>query len=283
MTFESLLSQEQKKTIENNNLLSQNELLIKNVPNMRVLLEDGSIKDLLPNYTKVIYSLLKKEKYDDNWLYITEDHVYFVTRYGKALPLLLINTEFMHIVLDQSGSMYVINEAVNEGAKEIISGLPDSSMVTVTTFNHVIKNSNQMTKQEAINFMNFKEANGTTALYDAILNSIEKEENSEHKVTTIVVITDGIDNASKTNQHELKNKIENFQSKQGMRILFLGSNQDAIVSASNIGIPVNRALTYGYDCENTKNAFRAVSENVECYRSCGVDNFTVAQRQNSVS
>ena len=79
------------------------------------------------------------------------------------------------------------------------------------------------------------------------------------------------------------NKIENFQSKQGMRILFLGSNQDAIVSASGIGIPVNRALTYGHDGENTKNAFRAVSENVDGYRSCGADNFTRSQRQNSVS
>ena len=53
-----------------------------------------------------------------------------------------------------------------------------------------------MTRDAALAALTTRVTNGTTALRDAIVKAVEMEEADPHTATTIVVVTDGLDNAS---------------------------------------------------------------------------------------
>jgi hypothetical protein len=48
--------------------------------------------------------------------------------------------------------------------------------------------------------------------------------------------------------------------------MFIGANQDAVLSAEAIGISANAALTYAANAEGTEEAFGSIARNVASYR-----------------
>ena len=112
---------------------------------------------------------------------------------------------------------------------------------------------------------------------------LRAEARPRHRRTTSPspsVVTDGVDNASTATVTEVREAIARFQNR-GWRILFIGANQDAMATASHMGISGARALTY--DTGRMQAAFRSVSENVTAYRASGQDTFTTAQRTVSMN
>jgi hypothetical protein len=95
-----------------------------------------------------------------------------------------------------------------------------------------------------------------------------------------MVITDGLDNASRATADEVKAAVARCNAR-GWRVLFLGANQDAVTTASQYGIDGSRALQF--DVALAPRAFRHLSENVTQFRSAGVDAFTPAQRSSSMA
>lgn len=289
MVLLDYLTFEQKQTL----LSFLNETIVKEseledgFQNLKILLEDGKLVDLKENYLQQL-TFLKNDptKMDKSWIHCTNDGVFFVSKLSKFLPVIRSTStqkkEFLHIVLDQSSSMSSMNDAAFQGAKEVVESMPPTSTITLTTFSTQVTVGTDMSQTQAMESLTTRVASGQTALYDAIIEAIRVEEGRcVGSITTIVVVTDGMDNVSKSNVHEAKLRVENFQSSPGHRVLFLGSNQDACLTASTLGIPAERALTYGNDALRMREAMRAVSENNQMYRSLGTDQFTSAQRMRS--
>ena len=81
---------------------------------------------------------------------------------------------------------------------------------------------------------------------------------------------------------EVRACIQDFQRHSLHRVLFLGTNQDAIVAAQAFGIPVQAALTFGNAPENVRAAFRAASDNVGRMRTGNTAGFVTEERTVSV-
>lgn len=189
--------------------------------------------------------------------------------------------ERMHIVLDQSGSMQSVQAAVYDGARELVQDLPDDASIAFSTFANGVSIGPATSKAAVLHRLSDTPvATGSTALYDAIVD-VTSRETAGH--TTIVLVTDGQDtSSSRSNFDAARTACLAFQSDPTNRLLFLGSHQDAILSARTFGIPVERALTFGTDEVHMRAAMRSAASNVARYRSMGFDEFTPTERQMSV-
>jgi len=97
--------------------------------------------------------------------------------------------------------------------------------------------------------------NGSTALLDSMGYILEKI-NIQDK-TIFVVITDGQENSSKIyRRNRLHDLIET--KKNNLEIVYMGSNQDAILAGGSIGSDVN----IDYDDIQTPNVYRGLSSAV---------------------
>jgi hypothetical protein len=92
-----------------------------------------------------------------------------------------------------------------------------------------------------------------TALYDALgktINTVGQElaaldESERPGLVQFVIITDGMENASREfTSDAVKNLITHQTEKYNWDFVFVGSNQDAVLTASTLGISAGSALTY---------------------------------------
>lgn len=191
--------------------------------------------------------------------------------------------ESMHVMVDASGSMAAMGEAVFRGAAELVESVPDEARVRVSYFNREVQTGSVRTKSECLEQLGRPRCGGSTSLYDAIVSAVECEEHGPASTTTtIVVVTDGIDNTSMHTVADARAAVARAHAK-AWRVLFVGANQDAVLAAEAFGIPNERALTFGATADNVRSAFRAVSENALAYRSDGTDAFTPIQRSASLT
>ena len=279
------LTNEQSRTLEQHPCLTKAEFeSLSSVSreamasSLRLVLEDGSLSPLRDNYVVRIQETLQRRVRDDfNWLSVDERGVLFHTRSGACLPVCCLET--MHVVVDQSGSMSGVQDAVFAGAREVVQSVPDAQMVSFTTFASNVRIGDRNSKQAVLDDLSSTPiAHGSTCLYDAIVCVVHEERDSVR--STIVIVTDGFDTCSTHSHRDAKEACTRFQS-EGRRILFLGSNQDAILSADGFGIPASRALSMGSDPSHMQNAMRSVSSYVG--RGRGSDGFTDLERRESIA
>lgn len=118
---------------------------------------------------------------------------------------------------------------------------------------------------------------GCTALIDAIggaikhISNIHKyarpEDVPEH--TMFVIMTDGMENASRKFSSDEVKKIIEQKKECGWEFLFIGANIDSVETARHFGINEDRAVNYHADSEGTGVVFEAVAETVSSVRSFG--------------
>lgn len=272
---------------------------------LRVQLEDGSAAELRDNYASQVHRLVNASgTVDTSWLRVDADGAYFVTREGRRLNVLKATSsrdsvggrassfpgETLHIVLDQSGSMQSMNDAAYEGAKELVRSLPPDASVVFTTFNDNVRVGTRRSRDETLARLNGSRlASGTTRLYDAVVNVCVASESDPSENLTVVVVTDGQDTSSRRCASDAKEHVISLQNKPNHRILFLGSNQDAVFSASQLGISAGQALTYGSEERHVRAAFRCATENQAAHRTLRASSsgreaaFTPMQRSTSSS
>ncbi|MCR5783253.1 MAG: VWA domain-containing protein [Clostridia bacterium] len=122
-------------------------------------------------------------------------------------------------------------------------------------------------------------ARGMTALLDAIGKTVNtvaaRQQNAVESAvpakTVVVIMTDGLENASKEYQYsDIKALIERQQKEFGWEFLFMGANIDAIGVAGKMGISASRAANYHADNIGTKKNFSAVNAAFSAVRSAGV-------------
>ncbi|MCR5149814.1 MAG: VWA domain-containing protein [Clostridiales bacterium] len=118
---------------------------------------------------------------------------------------------------------------------------------------------------------------GCTALLDAIggaihhIGNIHKYARDEDRPekTIFVIITDGMENASREYSYErVKKMVERQKEKYGWEFLFLGANIDAIETAGRFGINADRAANYNCDSEGTALNYEVLAETVCEMRVC---------------
>ena len=99
---------------------------------------------------------------------------------------------------------------------------------------------------------------GMTALYDSIMEITLPFILDGIKKGILVIITDGLENASnKNNSTSVKTQI-NILEKMDWKVIYLGANQDSFTVAKDIGI--NTSQDYEATPLGFKNMMRAVSE-----------------------
>ena len=97
---------------------------------------------------------------------------------------------------------------------------------------------------------------------------------------SIVILTDGSENASKTySKIHVNDLIES--KRDAWSFVFLGANQDAIKEARNLGIPERGAMTFTQN--NTRAVFESLSDAFTRQATCDdvTISFTDAERSRS--
>lgn len=120
---------------------------------------------------------------------------------------------------------------------------------------------------------------GCTALCDAIGVTITRMTQTQKMLTEsekaskvlFVIITDGLENASKEfNSDQVNKLVEQKRIQENWEFIFHGANIDAVETASNLGIRREMASDYVPDRKGTALNFRAVCSSVSNFRSTRV-------------
>jgi hypothetical protein len=193
-------------------------------------------------------------------------------------------TSMIHIriLIDKSYSMQTRRHVVVNGFNEFLSGRKQdpSTKVSVYVFsdeletifeNEQIQNVDDMTIDDYV-------PSGCTALYDSIIQVIHKSVDENHK-TILLILTDGEDNRSFHAPDNVRRLLE--QHSDTIQPVFLGSNMDAILSATELGIP--REATLNYDDVHLDVAIRAASDAVGRYSSGQTDTIEFDSMERSQS
>lgn len=118
---------------------------------------------------------------------------------------------------------------------------------------------------------------GSTALLDAIGRAIK--ECKTEMIPTVIILTDGQENASHTyTKAHIKDLIEERQ-KDGWQFVYLGANQDAFAEAGSMGIAPG--CTMNFDVTRTPEAFTQLSAALSQQASCPARKLDLGTAQSS--
>jgi len=183
-------------------------------------------------------------------------------------------------ILDKSGSMSGLESDTIGGYNSFLKKQQESegeafvSTVFFDNFSTVIHDRVDIKKVEPLTDKEYVPG-GCTALLDAIgggishignIHKYAREEDVPEK-TVFVIITDGMENASREyNYDKVKNMLERQKEKYNWEFMFLGANIDAVTEAAKIGINSDRAVRYECDRAGTMLNFETVAESVDFIR-----------------
>ena len=185
------------------------------------------------------------------------------------------------IVLDRSGSMNCIRSATIENFNKFLTdqkNLPNKATITLIQFDDKYESNYEgMDLQNAYLLTNETYVpRGMTALLDAIGKTIISTGNRLKNMNEMdrpgkivfVILTDGLENAStEFSVTRIKEMIEHQQNMYKWEFVFLGANQDAILTAKIYGINTNNAYTFDATIEGSQIAVGSLSVNMINYRS----------------
>lgn len=188
------------------------------------------------------------------------------------------------ILLDRSGSMSEVREATISGFNEFVDGqrkAPGEANLTLIQFD--TENAYEVVFDAPITAVLPLTAatfipRGGTPLHDAIGTAIDrlgkkfdlmKAEDRPGKVV-IVVMTDGKENSSHFYPPaKIAEMIKLQREVYKWEFLFLGANQDAILTGERLNIPAANSITYAHTATGTGNVMSSTSANLRGYRGIG--------------
>lgn len=185
-------------------------------------------------------------------------------------------------VLDSSGSMSAIREDTIGGFNTFLADQREeegSATVTLFQFNNdveLVYEDRPVEAAPSLSKQNYRPG-GQTALNDAIYTAIYE---TKHRLKAlppvespdtviVVVLTDGKENASETSHDETRYQIETMQLEHDWEFLFIGANQDATLTAREMGIDEGNSLTMAHNAEGTREAYQSTSDTISDARTDG--------------
>ena len=185
-------------------------------------------------------------------------------------------------ILDRSGSMHGLEKDTIGGFNSMLAKqkeIEGEVLVSTVLFDdkcEILHDRRQIKDMQPITEKEYY-VRGCTALLDAVGGAIyhignvhkyAREEDRPGK-TLFVIITDGMENASKRYTYpKVKKMIECQQKRYGWEFMFLGANMDAMAEARRYGIRPEMATNYVCDEEGTALNYEAVSEAICGIRAC---------------
>lgn len=200
------------------------------------------------------------------------------------------------VVLDRSGSMANVRKATVDNFNEFIGRQkrePGTASLSLFQFDDVYENvlNAPLNMVKTLTESDFV-PRGWTALYDAIGKTIDdlgaelagmKESDRPSKVI-VVIMTDGGENASKTyRQQQVAEKVKHQREKYKWEFIFLGANQDAVLTAQGFNIPVGSSMTYASNPVGMTNTVNSLCAYVSTVRSGGLAKFDDQDRNKAMA
>ena len=189
------------------------------------------------------------------------------------------STELVFI-LDRSGSMSGLEEDTIGGFNSLLTKQKAQSgdcTVTTVLFDNAYELLHDRIPLAGVGAIGARDyfVRGSTALLDAIGRTVDKIANVQRQTAEseraekvlVVIITDGMENASREYRYDRVREMIERQQKAGWEFLFLGANIDAIQTASAFGIGADRAVNYRPDGVGTRLNYDVVSEAVGSVRA----------------
>lgn len=164
-------------------------------------------------------------------------------------------------LLDRSGSMAGIESDTIGGYNSYINENIDKDVkVTTVLFDNEYE---MLTKRE--NIKNIKEmttkeyyVRGSTALLDAIGQTINYLDNEKAKKVMFIITTDGLENSSRNfTKEQIK---EMIQGHKNWEFIYIGANIDSYSEGSSLGIDTKNISNYKKDKRGVSTLFNSVSK-----------------------
>jgi hypothetical protein len=185
-------------------------------------------------------------------------------------------------VLDSSGSMSAIEDDTIGGFNAFLADQQDgagTASVTLYEFNSAVNRIYQarpVMDAPELSSDNYTPG-GRTALHDAIYTAITEtsdrigamEATRRPENVVVVVLTDGKENASETPQARVREQIAYRSEEEDWKFLFIGANQDAALTASDMGMKQDQSLTMAHSGDGAQAAYDSTSKKVNHMRETG--------------
>jgi len=185
-------------------------------------------------------------------------------------------------ILDSSGSMSKIADDTKGGFNTFLMEQREeegTATVSLYDFNTSVTRLYQeipITDAEKLDSDNYTPG-GQTALHDAIATAVTetadqidtRPPDDEPDNVIVVTLTDGKENASETPQEQVRDLVETYRSEHDWEFLFIGANQDATLTAEQMGMDDDRALNMAHSDEGTQAAYESASRNISQARQTG--------------
>lgn len=207
---------------------------------------------------------------------------------------MMADTDYTHLtlVIDRSGSMVSIQSDMEGGIQTLLetqAKLPGKFLVDVVLFDDVIEYPYSDVPAREITG-DLIVPRGSTALLDAVGNAVAR---LREKLRTlpdeacpanviVVVVTDGLENASKEfSVNGVRKLVETQQAEAGWEFLFLGANVDSFEVGGGLGFAASSTINYDASPDAAAAVTDSASSWISRYRTTGEAGFTDDERKAS--
>jgi len=186
------------------------------------------------------------------------------------------------LVLDRSGSMAATKDDAEGGLRTFVEKqkqVEGKAVLTFYRFDDAVERVFEATDIQLVEPGQLKlEPRNMTALLDAMGRAIDEvgdrlkkmHEDERPEKVIFVTVTDGMENASRIYAREgIFNRIAKQRDIYKWDFVFIGANQDAIATASSLGIGQKAAMTQAATAQGTEATYASLSSNVAHVRTSG--------------
>lgn len=197
------------------------------------------------------------------------------------------------VLLDRSASMRAMAHVTRSSFNEFLDSqkqIRGEARLTLaqfsdpTDFDYTYQDT-PLQSVDGLTVVNYNPQGRSTALRDALGRLIDgvgaryakvKEQARPEKVV-FVILTDGEENASQRfSVADIRHRITTQQDVYKWQFVFLGANQDAILTAREYAIPMAGAMTYAYSEQGILNTSKSLNDKIGTLRSRAAGTYTVA-------
>jgi hypothetical protein len=183
------------------------------------------------------------------------------------------------IILDKSGSMGACQGVTVSGFNEQVQTIKSKAeggkyFLSLVQFNHDVDPTiwNAEPKDVAELTVEQYAPTGGTAMLDAVgetLLRLEEVGDTEDTAYLVIIISDGLENASKRFDYvTVGEMIQQRQATGRWTFTYMGANQDLSVITQQLHIPVGNTALYESDESGTEYAMTVASRNLAGYMTC---------------
>lgn len=182
------------------------------------------------------------------------------------------------ILLDRSGSMVAIQEAMESGINHYINSqkdVPGECHLTVYTFDDIGYEAVEWHRRiQDVQPIKLR-PRGNTPLLDSVARAIDETgyrlrqapELARPGKVIFIVITDGQENASRhTTRRQVADRVRLQTEAYQWEFVYIGANQDSWAEAGNLNFCRGNTITYAATTEGINALFAATAVNTRNYR-----------------